>query len=83
MQGLTELAALADEAGPAGAQPADVLAVGPVLAATHLGTVGAVEAGGATWGGTETGVFTSISCSGRSSFSGIGFSPSEWLICAA
>lgn len=46
--GLTELAALADEARPAGALAADVVTVGPVLAAAHLGAVGTVEAGRAT-----------------------------------
>lgn len=47
---LTEFAALPDEARPAGALTADVVAVGAVLAAAHLGTVGAVEPGRTTWG---------------------------------
>lgn len=40
---LTELTALSDEARPAGALSADVVAVGPVLTATHLRTLSAVE----------------------------------------
>lgn len=44
---LTELAAVADEARPAGAPSAHVVAVGAVLAAAHLSALGAVEAGGA------------------------------------
>lgn len=47
-QTLTELAALPDEARPAGTLTADVVAVGAVLAAAHLGTVGAIEPGRAT-----------------------------------
>lgn len=45
---LTEFAALPDEARPAGALTTDVVAVGAVLAATHLGTVGTVEPGRTT-----------------------------------
>lgn len=42
-QTLTELAALADEARPAGTLSADVVAVSAVLTAAHLGALRAVE----------------------------------------
>lgn len=48
LETLTELAALPDEARPARTLTADVVTVGAVLAAAHLGTVGAVEPGRAT-----------------------------------
>ena len=43
---LTELAALPYEARPARALAGDVVAVGPVLAATHLSALRPVETGG-------------------------------------
>lgn len=48
---LTELAALSHEARPAGALPAQVVAVRPVLTAAHFSTAGAVEPGRAAWKG--------------------------------
>lgn len=50
---LTELAALSDEARPAGTQSAHVVAVRSVLTATHLGALGSVETRGTAWRGTH------------------------------
>lgn len=48
---LTELTALPNEARPAGAVAADVVAVGAILAAAHLSTLGTVETRRTTCGG--------------------------------
>lgn len=53
MSALTELTALPNEARPAGALAAYVVAVGAVLAAAHLSTLGAIETRRTTCGGGE------------------------------
>lgn len=65
---LTELAALSDEARPAGALSADVVAVRSVLTATHFGALGAVETRGTACGGNTARPYEaafSVSCSAR------------------
>lgn len=54
MSSLTEFTALSYEASPAGALSIDVVTVCPILTATHLGTLGAVETCGTAWRGPHT-----------------------------